>query len=103
MSWIKEANKLGHYQRTYSGFRMYLVQEGTMETHYEQREGVDYKITNFTHPLFIAIDKTGLKFEGRQEDVWSKIEVEDLRRRLSKREGVELEWRDTTTKKPLQP
>lgn len=94
MSWIKEANKIGKYEQTYKGFRFYCTKEPEIKQETFEKDGERWNRTDFIKGDFVAIDKTGLRFEGHYFDelAW-KIDMEIMRRGFSKREGVELEWR----------
>jgi len=94
MGWIKEANKLGRYEMTYQGFRIYCSKEpSTTDSKIEKPNGI-YSVTEFHKGHFIAIDSTGSRFEASNIEVLGvKIDSELVRRYYSKKDGVELEWR----------
>ena len=94
MSWIKEANKIGKYERSYKGFRFYCTKEPEIISRIEERDGEQWRITDFMKGDFVAIDKTGLRFEAHHfDELAGKIDMEIMRRVYSKREGVELVWK----------
>lgn len=93
MGWIKEANKIGKYQHTYGGFRIYCTQEPYETTGEIERDGKTYVVTEFHSGYFVAIDNTGCRIEGKNlEAIGVKIDSEQMRRYFSKKEGVELVW-----------
>jgi len=94
MSWIKEANKIGKYERSYKGFRFYCTKEPEIKTYTEERNGERWQVTDIIKGDFIGIDKTGLRFEAHHfDELAGKIDFEIIRRVYSKREGVELVWK----------
>lgn len=93
MHWIKEANKLGKYDKTYQGFRIYCTKEPESIQRMEEREDGQWNVTDFIQGEYIAIDKTGLRYDGKFWDfIIPQIDKEAMRRQMSKRYKEELEW-----------
>jgi len=93
MSWIKEANKIGKYETSYKGFRLYCTKEPEIIQSVVTIDGEQYNRTELIKGWFVAIDKTKLRFEANNiQELSFKIEVEEIRRVFSKREGEELKW-----------
>lgn len=81
MSWVKEANKLGRYNTSYKGFRIYCIKEPQIKTTHEQREDGIYQRTDFIPGEMLAIDKTGIRFEAPYvENLAFKIDIEIMQR-----------------------
>ena len=95
MNWIKEANKLGRYHRTYEGFRFYCTKESELKQFQVEKDGKIYDGEELTLREYIAIDKTELIYKGTYWMIISKIDMEIMRRRMSKRYGEEMEWRQS--------
>lgn len=76
MSWIKEANKLGEYQSTYKGFRIYITEKGIVNDTMEDRADGTYNVITITPSKLIAINKNGVKIEGSLEVIGMKIDLE---------------------------
>lgn len=93
MGWIKEANKKGRYERTYEGFRIYVVVEPTSTESIVEKDGELWNSVKFTRGDYYATDSTGLTYTGWRWDVIGKIDKEIFRRKLSKKYGEELDWK----------
>lgn len=87
MTWVKEANKLGKYEETYDGFRIYVTKEPqVLESSFEE-DGSTWLRTDFVPGEFVAIDRDGVTFTRRYlTEIYYDIDLEMLRRRLDKRE-----------------
>ncbi|WP_346320950.1 hypothetical protein [Chitinophaga sp. YIM B06452] len=89
MGWIKEANKLGKYINTWKGFRFYCTVEPTSTESIIERDGEQWLRTEFTEGEYVAIDKTGMEFRGKDKVAMCfKIDFELSRRYFEKKEGV---------------
>lgn len=73
MGWIKEANKLGAYSRTYKGYRIYFAKNGE---------------------AFYAINKSGTKYEGRLGMIMQEIEKEGILNHFQKKYHEKLSWKE---------
>ena len=83
--WVKEANKLGTYKKTYQGFRIYTVIAATFTTTIvEKEDGIMYNKTEFTKGRYIAIDKFGVKYKGWYWSIISKIDYDVMQQFYSK-------------------
>jgi hypothetical protein len=88
MSWVKEANKLGRYNTTYLGFRIYCIKEPQIRTSHYQREDGIYQRTDFIQGEMLAIDKTGTTFTAPYvENLAFKIDMELLNRYYDRKEA----------------
>jgi hypothetical protein len=86
MSWIKEANKIGKYERSHEGFRIYCTKEPKVKCTVVEREGEMWNRTDFIKGWFVAVDKDGVRFENSSvSELWTKIEWEAMARRYDKR------------------
>ncbi len=85
VGWVREANKLGKYKKTYNGFRIYILVEPTHSERIEEREDGAYRVTEFTKGDYIAIDKYGVTYKGWYWDVIAKIDIDVLQQKLDKR------------------
>ncbi len=93
MSWIKEVNKIGKYDKTYEGFRIYCTKESEIiETNFV-KEGKEFTRTEITKGEYVAIDKTGLRYDGDFWVIVQQIDKEIMIRKMSKRCGEELVWK----------
>lgn len=63
MSWVKDANKLGKYEGTYYGFRVYMTKKPRHIQSTEVRHGVPVNRTELLPGHWIAINKDGYKIE----------------------------------------
>lgn len=95
MSWVKDANKIGRYDKTYLGFRIYVIVEPTSDTKIEERQDGKYSVTTFTSGHYKAVNRKGKMFEGKRWDVVAEIEKQNLLYQLDKRFGGEHEFRKT--------
>lgn len=87
MSWISEANKLGKYDTTHRGFRIYVVKEGSFTESYFQNEKLELiHQVDFHNSERIAIDKNGVRFDGNLHEIYFKIDIEMSARYFDKRE-----------------
>lgn len=81
--WIKIVNRLGRYERSYEGFRIYCTKEPEIRQSIEQREDGQWRITEFIKGWFVAIDKYGVRFEASSIDQLTfKIDWEILCRKF---------------------
>jgi hypothetical protein len=86
MSWIKEANKIGKYERSHEGFRIYCTKEPEIKVTIEDRTDGQWRRTDFIKGWFVAIDKNGVRFENSSmTELWTKIEWEAMARRYDKK------------------
>lgn len=86
MSWIKEANKIGKYERSHEGFRIYCTKEPEIKVTTENREDGLWRRTDFIKGWFVAIDKNGVKFENSSmSELWTRIEWEAMARSYDKK------------------
>lgn len=83
--WVKEANKLGKYSKTYYGFRIYTVKPADTKVTFENREDGVWRRTDFLPGEYIAIDKYGVRYEGKYWDVIAKIDIDVLQQRFCKK------------------
>lgn len=67
MTWVKEANKIGRYCRSYRGFRGYEVIPRKVVESIVQRNGEHYRRTEFQDGLYVWVNKKGARFEGIAE------------------------------------
>jgi len=86
MSWITEANKLGKYDSTHGGFRIYIVKEARTIEKTIIKNGKELEYTLHIPSHRIAIDKYGVQFEGDLHQVSFKIDMEMMARRFDQRE-----------------
>lgn len=79
MTWIKAANrkfKASRYRETRRGFRIYTVRASQRHEYFEQRGGQLWRITDFIHGEFIAVNKEGLLFRRQfVTDLWQDIDI----------------------------
>ena len=93
MSWIKQANKIGKYESTRMGFRIYWKKEPTHKSYPHVRNGVEGIRTDFIKGELVAIDKTGLRIEEDSlGSIGFKIDMEIVRRNFCKRYKEEIVW-----------
>jgi len=94
MGWVREANKIGKYEETHDGFRIYCILEPKIKESIVEKEDGLYRRTDFIKGWFVAVDKTKVRFEAKHiSELHFKIEMEHMRRRFEKREGVEMSWK----------
>ncbi len=86
--WIKEANKLGRFSRTYKGFRIYITKEGSMKEAEFERDGEMWRRTDIEPPLFAAMDKYGVLYQGRYESVIWEIDVDVFQQSYNKKHNT---------------
>lgn len=87
MGWVYEANKIGRYDMTYQGFRLYWTKEPSWTERTETRDDGEYKITDLHKGDLVAVDKTGCRFEGHFVDqIAAKIDWEMTGRYFDKKE-----------------
>jgi protocatechuate 3,4-dioxygenase beta subunit len=60
MSWIKQANKIGKYNSTYKGYRIYLKKQGSVTV----EENGEYMTTHIVPNTYAAMNKAGTYLEG---------------------------------------
>jgi hypothetical protein len=83
MGWLKQANKIGKYETTWNGFRIYLTKSETIKQYTEHREEGSFMVTDFGKREYVAVDKTGFKITDYSiEGIAYKIDFEILGRRL---------------------
>lgn len=83
--WIKKANELGKFKNTYCSFRIYTIKECQVVTKVIEREGEKWNQTDFIDGKYVAIDKYGVKYEGKYWDVIAKIDIDILQQRFDKK------------------
>lgn len=76
-SWLKKANRIGTYNRTYRKFRIYCTKEPEIKTSIVDRDGEEWRRTDFIPGWHVAIDKWGCRFEAAYiTDLAVKIDIE---------------------------
>jgi hypothetical protein len=81
--WVKLANKIGRYSRSYEGFRIYCTKEPEIKQSIEERSDGTWRRTEFIKGWFVAIDKYGCRFEASSVDQLAfKIDIENFARKF---------------------
>jgi hypothetical protein len=86
MSWIKEANKLGVYEDSLKGFRIYCTKNAEIKSSVVELDGELWNRTDIIAGHFVAVDKNGFRIEAKyMDEIKNKILLEDAQRFCDKR------------------
>lgn len=66
MSWVKEANKIGRYEETRGGYRVYCVRKAFHAESTVIRDGEEWRMVEFTPGHYVAVNKHGHQLETKE-------------------------------------
>lgn len=86
LNWIKKANQIGTYERSWKGYRIYCTKEPKITSKIVERIDGLYKQTDFEKGDFVAVNREGFVIiKHFMVDIAEEIDIRELKEKLNKR------------------